>query len=682
MKLLYRPAIDGLRAVAVLSVLAFHAGIPGIPGGFLGVDIFFVISGYLITGLLLAELQAAGRISLGSFFARRVRRLLPALLLVTLVTLLLALLLMFPQDLPRLGKSATAMLFLAANVHFFHYSGGYFDPSTDVMPLLHTWSLSVEEQYYLIWPLVLIVMGRIGRRIPSLSPAAGAAIILGIVALASFFGFLVTLQTHQSAAFYLVHYRAWEFAIGGLAMVAGNYWTPSRPLAWIMELAGAIAIAVALTSFGDDHRLPGYAYALPVVGSAFILLGVTGNTGSPVRVILANGAMVRVGLISYSLYLWHWPLLALGRSYSLGQREPLLDGSAIAIAFVLAAATYRWIERPIRYDKPGWFARTRSTLLAGAALSFLVLLLSQGVIHWGKSASAKSPAEAPPTGNFVCPTDRKTLGVREACTVGHGTQPPAILVWGDSHAEHLRVAMENLTGNPAPRTLFRILASCPPLEGAAPLIKGEFQPDCLEFNAVVARELEASLRQGIRGVVLAARWNTYLSQPVTDPGGVTSYGFDTSPRDPSLPPQETADAARVFEAALRRRLATLDQAGLKVLLVAPMPEMYFHVPHCLYRRSEADCVVPRTKVDSRRRIAMEIFRRIAVDYPNVRLVDPLPEFCDTRYCYPAASGVMHYSDDNHISTAMALHLGKTWEGDLRWLAGSDDTPPQPGEIRK
>lgn len=682
MKLAYRPEIDGLRAVAVLSVLAFHSGIPGIPGGFLGVDIFFVISGYLITGLLLAELEATGRISLGSFFARRVRRLLPALLLVTVVTLLLALLLIFPQELPRLGKSATAMLFLAANVHFHHYSGGYFDPSTDVMPLLHTWSLSVEEQYYLVWPLVLIVIGHFSRRIPSLSPAAGAALVLAFLAAVSFPGFVVNSQTHQSAAFYLVHYRAWEFAIGGLAMLAGRFWIPPRSAASIMQIAGAIAIAAALASFGESPRFPGYAYALPVAGSALMLLGMSGHSGGPLQAALASGLMVRIGLISYSLYLWHWPLLALTRSYFLGQREPLRDGFAIALAFALAAATYRWLERPIRYDKPGWFGHSRTTLLAGALLSFLVLLLSQGVIHWGKSASASSLAEAPQARNAACRTDSKTLSPREACIVGHGAQPPAILVWGDSHADHLRVAMESLAGDPAPRTLFRILASCPPLEGAAPLIKGEFQPDCLEFNKAVAGELDESKPQGMRGVVLAARWNTYLSQPVTDPGGVTSYGLDTSPREANLPPQETADAARVFEAALRRRLAALDRAGFKVLLVGPTPEMYFHVPQCLYRRSEAECVVPLARVEARRRIAMEIFRRLAAEFPRVRVADPLPEFCDTRYCYPAASGVMHYSDDNHISTAMAIHLGKIWASDLLWLSGSSDTPTHQTEGRQ
>jgi peptidoglycan/LPS O-acetylase OafA/YrhL len=682
MKLVYRPEIDGLRAVAVLSVLAFHAGIPGMPGGFLGVDIFFVISGYLITGLLLAELEATGRISLGSFYARRVRRLLPALLLITVVTLLLALVMVFPQELPRLGKSATTMLFLAANVHFYHYSGGYFDPSTDVMPLLHTWSLSVEEQYYLVWPVVLIVIGHFARRIPSLSPAAGAALVLAIVVAVSFPGFVLYSEAHHSAAFYLVHFRAWEFAIGGLATIAGRYWIPTRSAAWTTQAMGAVAIAAALTAFGENPRLSGYAYALPVVGSALMLLGMSGNSGSPLQAALASGPMVRVGLISYSLYLWHWPLLALTRSYYLGQREPLRDGIVIALSFVLAAATYRWMERPIRYGKSGWFARTRTTLMTGALFSFLALLVSQGVIHRGKSAAASSLAEIPHARNAACRTDSKTLGPREACVVGHGEQPPSILVWGDSHADHLRVVMENLAGEPSPRTLFRVLASCPPLDGAAPLIKGEFQSDCLEFNQAVAGELDESRRQGMRGIVLAARWNTYLSQPVTDPGGVTSYGLDTSPRDPKLPPQETSDAARVFEAALRRRLAILDRAGFNVLLVAPTPEMYFHVPQCLYRRSEADCVVPRARVETRRRIAMEIFQRINAEFPRVRLVDPLPEFCDARYCYPAAAGAMHYSDDNHISTAMAIHLGKAWESDLRWLSGSNDIPMHKTESRQ
>jgi len=671
-ELRYRPDIDGLRAIAVLSVIACHAGIPRFAGGFIGVDVFFVISGYLITGLLQVEWEAQGRISLTNFFARRVRRLLPALLLITVTTLVIGLLTMFPQELPRLGKSASALLFLSANIHFLSYSGGYFDPSTDVMPFLHTWSLSVEEQYYLVWPLLLLCSTFAVRRWKA--PRSLPVVLLGAIAILSLAAFLAVSRTRPAEAFYLVHLRGWEFAFGGLAMFAARRFRLAAGTGQALALFGLAGILAAVTLIDDSIAFPGWVAVVPVIGSSLVLFGLSRTEGGIVRRLLASRLLVRIGLISYSLYLWHWPLLALTRAYFLGQRNPLYDSAAVVLAFALAALTYRWVEVPIRYRKPGWFGQSQKTLLAGALLSFGALLAAQGVIHWGKHSNAVLndqllQAESD-LGFFAsCHAEGGALAPRDACLVGGAN--PTVLVWGDSHAGQLREMFGARPGS----SLFRIQASCLPIANAAPVIKGVVQDDCARFNTNVLAEFRQ--HPGIKGIVLAARWNTYLAQPVTDPGGITSYGLTALPPVQDSNAQDPKQAAAMLETGLRELLTAIGPK-VHVALIAPVPEMYFHVPQCLHRRSPERCTIPRARVEERRLVALGILRRIAADYPNLRLIDPIQEFCDASSCASTGNGLVRYSDDNHVSLAMARHLARAWRRDLDWI---DDNSEQPENRR-
>ena len=311
----YRPDIDGLRAIAILTVVGSHVGLPWWSGGYVGVDVFFVISGFLITSLLVTEAVQYRRIHLWAFYARRVRRLLPAFLTVLLGTLLLGAIYLVSLDGEQQGlaKSAIAAVLLNANHYFWHATGGYFDRPAELQPLLHIWSLSVEEQYYLIWPVALIGLLYWQPRFDYRRKVAAA---LFFVAFVSFLFSVWCLSRTQSAAFYLMPARAWELAIGAIAALIPLQAQSSRSaiVGIALGYGGLAAIAFAVTMYNQTTPFAGGAALLPVLGAVAIIAGNgLAPNGLPTR-LLSSKAMVGIGLVSYSWYLWHWPLLAITRT--------------------------------------------------------------------------------------------------------------------------------------------------------------------------------------------------------------------------------------------------------------------------------------------------------------------------------------------------------------------------------
>lgn len=331
----YRREIDGLRAVAVLPVIFFHAGFPGFSGGFVGVDVFFVISGYLITSILLEDLRN-GRFNLLRFYERRIRRILPALYLVMLACLPLAWLLMLPDPLENFGQSLVATT-LSANNILLMLTSGYWDLSADFKPLVHTWSLGVEEQFYFVFPVLLLVLWRLGS-----TKAVVAFAIIGTMSLAAAqFGWVGTTE----AGFYLLPTRAWELLVGAGAA----FWlsrNPGRPALPMLDMAGLAFIGLAVLLYDERTPFPGLYALLPIAGAAMIIL--FANPGSMVGRLLGNRIFVGIGLTSYSAYLWHQPLFAFARVYA--RQEP---GAAIfvglsVLALALAFLSWRYVEIPFR----------------------------------------------------------------------------------------------------------------------------------------------------------------------------------------------------------------------------------------------------------------------------------------------------------------------------------------------
>src|ERR1700674_821671 len=344
----YRPDIDGLRALAVLPVILFHANL-FFPGGFVGVDVFFVISGYLITQIIERDLQA-NRFSVLVFYQRRIRRIFPALFVMFAVTILTAYLFMPPLELKDFGQSLLASSAFYSNFFFFRQSG-YFAPTSEYAPLLHTWTLSVEEQFYVCWPLFLGVLTKTAKskwKVPTT-----VFILLGALLLSAHW-----VNTHPNAAFYLLPSRAWELALGALLSfpsVSSVLARIPRKIASVASLAGILFLGLAVVTYDNLTPLPGFAALLPCVGAALVIAAGVGGPSAGGRV-LSLRPLVWTGLISYSLYLWHWPILVFGRMIANHKLDAAERVSFIVLIFIVAWLSWRFVESPfrnLRVARPG-----------------------------------------------------------------------------------------------------------------------------------------------------------------------------------------------------------------------------------------------------------------------------------------------------------------------------------------
>ena len=339
----YRPEIDGLRAIAVVAVILFHAGFALFGGGFVGVDVFFVISGFLITSIIVEELKT-GRFSVLRFYERRARRILPALFTVMAACVPFAYRLLSPDDLKDFAQSLAAICLFASNVLFWGESG-YFDTQAELKPLLHTWSLAVEEQFYVVFPLLLLAAWRLGRGV--------LLALIGAIAVASLFTSVDEVRNFPSAAFYLLPSRAWQLLVGALASLVADRWPSAALRQPAVRLAseafgwgGMAMIVMALFLFDEQTPFPGLNAALPTVGTVLVLLGASDRTS--VGRMLAWRPLVGLGLISYSAYLWHQPLFAFTKHALLADLPTDLAIVLCAVTIVLAYLSWRYVEQPFR----------------------------------------------------------------------------------------------------------------------------------------------------------------------------------------------------------------------------------------------------------------------------------------------------------------------------------------------
>jgi peptidoglycan/LPS O-acetylase OafA/YrhL len=351
----YRADIDGLRALAIVPVVAFHAFPAAVPGGFIGVDVFFVISGYLISHVIFGSLKS-GTFSFSNFYARRIRRIFPALIVVLAASLAWGWFQLFASDYARLGKHAAGGAGFVANFTFWN-EAGYFDSDSEAKPLLHLWSLGIEEQFYLFWPALVYLAWK--TRVNLLT-------VMAAVLLVSFAINVVQVRTDEVATFYAPHTRLWELLLGSTLAFTAVWGVPRLPLAArvidadqrtqqtlrnVAAFTGLIAVAAAVFAFSEDTSFPGWRAGLPTGGT---LLLIAAGPGAWInRAVLAQRPLVWIGLISYPLYLWHWPLLSFGRIAEARSPDPQTKALAILASVVLATTTYLVIERPIRFQWRG-----------------------------------------------------------------------------------------------------------------------------------------------------------------------------------------------------------------------------------------------------------------------------------------------------------------------------------------
>ncbi len=436
----YRSDVDGLRAVAVSLVIFYHLGFGLFPGGFIGVDIFFVISGFIITRLILRDAENQN-FSLLDFYARRFRRILPALISVITFTLAFGYWFLFPDDYLDLAKSAVFSAFSIPNLFFF-WNTGYFDQDAELMPLLHLWSLGIEEQFYLVWPGLILLLAR-------RSPSALTYILIILIG-ASFSASVLELGSDPKAAFFLPHFRVWELSLGALIAVLPIRLSSKLSAITISSLGLVLIIAPALL-LSSTSKFPGFAAIAPTVGTALVIISGNKNRHG-LNIVLSTRPFVLVGLLSYSLYLWHWPVIVFWRHYFNGRNfTPTEGGVILVITCILAFISWRWIETPVRM---GRLSRKNSFAFGFSGLLTLVILgtsiiISQGVKSRFSSQVGQLLSRHEMWWKWKCPysdtgpTVETFLG-RAECVFGEqwdGSQRKAVL-WGNSHAEHLTPIFE------------------------------------------------------------------------------------------------------------------------------------------------------------------------------------------------------------------------------------------------
>lgn len=612
----YRREVDGLRAIAVLSVVPYHAGIAP-RAGFVGVDIFFVISGYLITALLLREHISTGRIDLLAFYARRVRRIFPAALVVILAVLGMAGLLLPPVALTRTADSAGAAVVFVANIFFQAVTGGYFDSRAEEMPLLHLWSLSVEEQFYLLWPTLLILLLR-------WRPALFLKMLVGL-AIASFVLAEWLIHFNPEAAFYQMPARFWELAAGG--MIAA---LPARGAAQPWVATGASA-CILVACFVPLSHFPG-AGALPVVLATAALLWAVhqgGELGIAGR-LLRSSPMVGVGLISYSLYLWHWPLLAFYRAGSIGQGSTLMRLILCVAAALLAIASYRYIEQPFRRTQ--W---PKGRLLAGGATLSLVVALSACAYGYKvQTNEAAKPTDNPlavkaendiPPGWQHCHYQVWSDGpLRAGCETIPG-QSARIVLWGDSMAMAWQPLVVTLGQQAKQSSIDYSRDACGPFLGYLPSDPLPGYIKCRNWNA---RVLEYAKRADT--VILVGRW---------------AYDF--------------TDNVSARLTALHATLAALS-AVPHVVILGPTPEMRDLVSRCIRASNVDACAISRTQFDTDTTPILADLRAAAAGISNVHVVDMTDFFCTTTTCPAMKDGYALYWDSHHVSYTAAMAYARRY----------------------
>lgn len=628
----YRPEVDGLRALAVLAVILCHAQIAGFTGGYIGVDVFFVISGFVVTGAIARE-QHAGAFSLATFYARRLRRLAPALYCMLGATVAFALAFLFPEDAYDVLKNSLFVGIFYSNI-FLGKQTGYFDPTADKQALLHTWSLSVEEQFYLAFPLLLVALRR----------ASGPA-RLGV--LACLFAASLAYSQHavglaDSRAYYMLHTRAFEFLIGVLLAFGSRQYLArvSPTIADALLLCGLAVIVWCVTGFEANTPMPGIYALIPCLGAALVIA--FGERASRVGKLLTNRAVVYAGKLSYTLYLWHWPVLFALRRFHLTSDAWTLVG--ILFCAGLAMATHHWIEEPIR--RRNWTNRKTALVLFVAPVCALGCLLpiAKATDNFAAFYPKDLRASYEQTGHSVFQGKRADacwnkveLTDPSTCWLGQAAASPTAIYWGDSHAYHLVPFIDQL-GKEFGLSIHDVtLSMCPPI-GRGPARAGNpaFQAhreECLRHNEAVFSYVLA--HPEINHVIMAAVWQGYVGvQGATEPN---THGF--------LP------GDTYFHDTVAKLLA----AGKRVVLLDDVPIVPAELENFISNRlygvgADSDCTYAESRAREDHKVAEKLLADLKQQFPSISIVHTYDVPCDGGRCQLQLFGVALYrhNDTGHL----------------------------------
>ena len=601
----YRPDIDGLRAVAILSVVAFHAFPRWLPGGFVGVDVFFVISGFLISTIIFRSLQR-GDFSFTEFYAHRIKRIFPALIVVLTACYVFGWFALLPDEFKQLGKHMAAGAGFVQNFILWQ-EVGYFDTASELKPLLHLWSLAIEEQFYLIYPVLIFVVWRVGLNVLTV------VLLLGLIS----FGLNISgVSANPTETFFMPQTRFWEL-LAGSVLAYLQFFKKAKLASWmqncafhpmlfrhppqsalrgavlnnVLSVVGLLLLVAAVWFINKSKPFPGYWAVLPVLGAFLLILAGPEAWGN--RVVLANRLMVFVGLISYPLYLWHWPILSFAQivESEIPSRETRMG--AVILSFLLAWMTYRLLEKPIRFGRNAWWKTATLTVLL-AVIGYVGYNTAErnGLAFrgWIKSYQSKINDLSWDVSTFgYAKCDEKGLNRPPSlnyCLFSKSSNDPAMAVYGDSHADHLfhglaKVDSANwmLIGN----------SSCPPVSGVHVI------GDVKNCDVLAAKALDYLVEtQTIQTVVLSFFGNYALDSSYAADHLALKVGPDTV----KITSNEffTSNKQDLFFLGLERTISKLERAQKSVVIVIDVPELPFFPKACIGRpfsRKLEKCVVSR-----------------------------------------------------------------------------------------
>lgn len=629
----YRPEIDGLRAIAVVPVILYHAAPELVPGGYIGVDIFFVISGYLITSLLMEDLRL-GRFSILGFYERRARRILPALFVMLLATLPLAWQLLTNDEILEYLRSLKGAAAFYSNV-FFWQEQSYFGVAAESKPLLHTWSLAVEEQYYVITPLLMWLAWRINPRF--LAPT------LILLTAASFVLSGQYSPRYPDASFYLLHTRYWELGVGAVCALYERRNLLSGPRG--LGLVGLGMIAYALFVFDDQTIFPGFSAAVPVVGTAFVIHAA--RPGSVAAQLLDLGLMRWIGLVSYSAYLWHQPILVFSRRLIWDEMSGPLAVSLGLTSFVLAYLSWRYVEKPFR-DRS---FMTRRRVLATSMASIICVVLGAQALRNSDARNHRVLASGHTTA-FLAELQERNRGLgdcepperyqSDACRTA--SDPQAVL-WGDSYAMHLAGALK---ASPTELTFVQITKSaCGPYPGFATWSNRygtSWGVECVAHN-------EAAL-----GYILALDASVVI---LSSPFGLFRDTAITTTADGEI----VRDNGSTVRAAFAEMIGKLKAAGKQPVIVSPVPRPKVPVSDCIIKASIAGEPWHRCDFLSAENTRIKGYRHLAAvasqaGIPIVLLSDVM---CADGTCPASLDGTPLYRDASHLSITGSMAMGRRFD---------------------
>ena len=631
----YRADIDGLRAVAVLGVVFFHAGL-GFPGGYVGVDVFFVISGFLITSLILKDLRN-GSFSLLDFWERRARRILPALTVVVLAVLAAGWFLLLPSDYEVLGTQIIALVLFSSNIKFWRETG-YFAEAAEEKPLLHTWSLSLEEQFYLFIPLLLILLYRFRK-------ASWVAPVLLLGAVASFALSVYGSYRAPAATFFLLPMRGWELAAGSLLAFAAPL---SRPLVRsAMAWCGLAAVLLPFFFYSSGIRFPGLTALPPVAGAALLIwsgLRLPSTTFQPLpHRILALRPLVWIGLISYSLYLWHWPLFAFHKYLSFTPAPLPLALALVVASFVLAWLTLRFVERPFRSRS---VIQTRqvafglSVLTMGALVCVSLLLWQSDGARGRLSQQALRYAEARLDFAFISELTASDIP-DEMLRLGSIGPLPKVLGWGDGHAMAIVPAVDAVCKELGSSARAATASSTAPLLEWFKVTRYGLNEEAPAFNAAVLAYIKETAPKGLTHVILAARWEAYLDGSASD---------------------------EVMERALQETVREILRTGCKVSVLKEVPQFPFDVPKTLVLDELRGQIFERAAITAGTYSRETVFQSSILEScvsDGVILIEPIGLFADSEGLIRPADGKgAFYRDSHHLSIYGSMRLKPVLSGFL------------------